>query len=221
MNAPIVFEETKINILVVENKKIFTELIMELTNQINGLDGDFVLSSNLKQLKMEETTDIVIDLFKFDLNQKKIISKLYNQLKTTAVEEEYYIGLTYLLGEINSYIEKITLTTKHPLTYSQDIDIASIFKLADVKLEISHEPFLEKLISYLNIMQEFCNISLFIFVNLKCYLSKEEVHLLYQHIFYNKLNVLLLENTMQDEKYEQEKYRIIDIDLCEIFIGGD
>lgn len=196
MSSPIVFEENKINILVVENKKIFTKLIMELTNQINGLDGEFVLSSNLKQLELEKTTDILIDLFTFDLNQKKIISKLYNQLKTTAVEEDHYIGLTYLLGEINNYIEKITLTTQHPLTYSQDTDITGIFKLTDVKLETSYESFAEKLINYFNIMQEFCNISLFVFINLKCYLSKEEMHLLYRHIAYNKLNVLLLENVV-------------------------
>lgn len=215
ISTPIVFEENKINILVIEDQKVFAGIIIELMNQINGFDGNFVLSSNLKELELEKTTDILIDLFSLDLNQKKIINKVYNQLKATSIEE--YIDLTYLLGEILKYIEKITLTTQHPLIYSQDIDVAGIFKLADLRIETSYVSIIEKLINYLSIMQEFNNTSLFILINLKSYFSTEEMQCLYQHILYNKLNVLLLENTVREGRSPQENYRIIDMDLCELF----
>ncbi len=215
--SPIVFEENKINVLVVENQRALSEIINELLEQANGADGRFILSSELKQLDFVKEAEIIIDLFTLDFNHRKIINKLYSQLKTTAIGNEYYLDSTCLLGEIAHYLEKILQTTQYPLVYSPEIDITSVFKIAEVKLETVYDTLVEKVLDYVTVMQEFCSISCFIFVNLKCYMSDEELEQLYQFASYNKLNILLLENTMREKRYEQEKIYIIDTDLCEIF----
>lgn len=217
LSKPIIFEENKINVLVVENQKVFSELVIELLEQMKGLDGRFILSSNFKELELGKEADVLIDLFTLDFNQRKIITRIHNQLQTVAMGEEYYLESTSLLGKIAQYIEKITQTTQYPLAYLHEMDIATVFKLAEVKLETSYNSLAEKLLDYLIVMQEFCGISIFVFVNFKCYFSEEELDQVYQYIVYNKINVLLLENTMRENKNEREEFRIIDKDLCEIY----
>jgi len=43
LNNEIVFEENKVNLLLIENKKKFVEFIQEIIKQINGDEGKFSL----------------------------------------------------------------------------------------------------------------------------------------------------------------------------------
>ena len=56
-----------------------------------------------------------------------------------------------------------------------------------------------------------------VFINLKTFLSKEEVEELYKECFYRKINIILFENYDNNCIIENEKRIIIDSDLCEIF----
>ena len=56
---------------------------------------------------------------------------------------------------------------------------------------------------------------LFVFVNLKAFLSENEITLFYQSVFYEKLSVLLLESGQKEPVRPCEEVRIIDKDLCE------
>ena len=52
LNNEIIFEENKVNLLVVENKKKFVEFIQEIIKQINGNEGKFFLFDKNTELKM-------------------------------------------------------------------------------------------------------------------------------------------------------------------------
>ena len=216
LEKPILFEENMANILVVENQKVFAEMVWELFNQTNGGEGQFILSSELKQLELNKRMDLVIDLFSLDFNQKKILNKLFSQLKEIATGGEYYEDSMCLIGEITTYLERIMQSIQYPLGYNSEFDISTIFKLVDVKIDITYETLLEKIIDYITLIQEFLGINLFVFVNLKCFLSFEELEQLYLSIAYKKCNILLLENSINEKRLEQEIIRIIDSDLCEI-----
>lgn len=213
---PIIFEENKINVLIIENQNFFSKIIDELIQQINGYDGRFVLSSNSKQVEIGKSIDLLIDPFTLDFNQKKIINKLYSQLKDYAVDGDYYLDLKILQGEIFHYIESLSQTTPYPLVYVNDLDVTSIFKMVEIKLDSSYETLVEKLIDYCSIIQELCNISCLVILNLKSFLSDMELEQFYRFISYKKMNILLLENTVRENRFENEILHIIDSDLCEI-----
>ena len=52
LNNEIVFEENKVNLLVIENKKKFVEFIQEIIKQINGDEGKFSLFDINTELKI-------------------------------------------------------------------------------------------------------------------------------------------------------------------------
>lgn len=66
-------KENNVNLLVIENRKLMTELVYELYNQCNGLDGRFVLSNDMKELKIDKEASIVLEPFTINCNERKVI----------------------------------------------------------------------------------------------------------------------------------------------------
>ena len=56
-----------------------------------------------------------------------------------------------------------------------------------------------------------------VFVGLKSYFSEEELGFFYKDIIVEKFDILLLEGHQSSYKFDVEKMRIIDSDLCELY----
>lgn len=77
------------------------------------------------------------------------------------------------------------------------------------------ETIIEKVYNYTNVMTDLSIANIFIFVNLKQYLSKSEYNNFINFIKVKKINILLIENRTTYSN-ENEKILIIDKDLCEL-----
>ena len=74
---------------------------------------------------------------------------------------------------------------------------------------------IDNLISFLSLALDAKCHKVFVFVNLKTFLTKNELERLYEHIFYTKSLVLLLENKQDKEAYRYERKYTIDQDFLE------
>ena len=98
------FKENVINVLCIENKTMFNEIVSDFLVQINGEDGDFILSEKGKELPIKKTVELVLSPFIMDFNSKKILSSIYGDLKENAYQQDYYANTVKLLSEISGYI---------------------------------------------------------------------------------------------------------------------
>lgn len=217
INYHIVFNENIVNVIVVENPKIFRGFIEELVRQCAGEEGSFLLSDCEEEIEISKNVELVIDCFNLDFNQKKILNKVYNYLKHLSMGDKYYLKTSEIQMTIFRYLEELISSSEHPLVYAADLDIISIFKSADLKIETNYDTLLEKLVDYINIVQEYCGMSCIIFVNLKTYLAEEELKQLYVYASYKKIHIMLLEGRLYNEILDLEKVFILDNDLCEIY----
>lgn len=217
LEIPIVLSENIVNTIVVENPNAFAAMVSELVAQLNGKEGQFILSDELKQLSIDSHVELVLEPFSLDLNQRKVIARLYSKLKDVAVESEFYISTKDLVSRIVSYTDRIAQTVDYPLEYSSEIDMTSVFKLVDLRLEDNHETVLEKILDYMTIIQEFLGVSFFVFVNIKSFLAEEDLRELHKATGYKKFRILLFENASREKFCESEKVYIIDSDLCSIY----
>lgn len=217
LEKPLELSENSVNVLVIENQKIFSSLITELLEQKSGCDGEFVLSQELKELSIEKNVEIILEPFSLDLNNRRILNRLYAKLSEIAVNEEFYLAYNGISTRIFAFVEKLAQKAENRLTYGESIDAASLFKMVDLKLEIDHESLVEKIDDYMSVVQEFLGISAFIFVNLKKFLTAENLLELYQSSSYNKYRLLLFENSIDEKILPGEKTYIIDKDLCSIY----
>lgn len=214
LQEPIIFSENVINVLIIENPNIFSNLVNEMFQQVAGIDGNFVFSKNSIPIDCTKSIEILFNIFELDVNCKKIINKLYNQLSKNAMDEDNYLKALNIKGQIINYIDELCGTEIYDITYSPEFDISGIFKLADVKLESTYSSLIEKIINYISVSYEFFHYECFVFVNLKNFLSKQDLEKLYNFINYNKFNMLLMENYINKNKIDCEKFLIIDDDMC-------
>lgn len=216
LNIKILLEENYINVLVIENRSLFYNLINEIIMQIEGKDGNWVLSEESKILAINKTVSILVDYFRINYNSRSIIAKLYSNLKDLANSSEFFIATNDIKQALIEYIEKLTYDTQLPVDINTDFDFQSIFKTFDVRLLDDNLNLVDTLNTYLNISRDLTDNKLTIFVNLFDYLNDEDIIMLYKSISYNKHNVIFLENKFIRKRADNEIVHIIDNDLCEI-----
>lgn len=213
--TPIVFAENQVNILVIENQKEFAKFVMSLVDRSFGNESEIILSKNFEIVKFDKLADVVTDIVGLDCNNKKVISKLYGKLGEIAFQEENYMLTVEILSQINEYLLKITQSISCGVCFDENFELGTLFKGVSLKIDTDKKVMIEKICDYIEIMCEFCNMELFIFVGLKSYLTTEELEEFYKFIQYKKVKVLLVESLCR-ERLEFEKIKIIDKDLCEI-----
>jgi len=213
---PLVFVEGEINVLIVENQREFYNYIMEMKNQIEEGSGKFVISVDNEILDLKKKVDLTIDILSMNLNQKRIITKLYSILKNLSINEDCYLQTKIITSEVEKYIDEIVDLIDFPITYNKESILESIFKSLDIRFAYNHEFLLERVIDYIRIVREFFTVELFVFVNLKSFLVENDVKELYRFAAYEKIKIILFESTCRDVIKEYENVRIIDFDLCEI-----
>lgn len=211
---PIKIEESEINVIVIENSNVFYSMISQLKNQIEGFDGEFILSNSCEEISVQKSMDLIINLFSLDINCKKVINRLYDQISKLAVSEDFYLKTEEIRNLVSVYISNLAYEFKQDICYNDQFDLKSILKMTEVKFFDDYENIVEKIIDYMDIINEYCGINTFVFVNLKTFLSKEEIDNVYSYAVYNKVNIILFENNIIKKRGDIERYTIIDDDLC-------
>lgn len=215
---PINFKNGLVNVVVIENPSMLSKMIIEFKNQINKEEGKFVLSDDRNEMMdISKKSEMYIDLFSFDFNNKKIISKIYHDLRDKAMGESFYVSTSEISNTMMGYLENLINSVDVPLIIPDELDMISFFKFAGIKVDYNYESEAERLIDYLSLVSEVLSVELVIFVNLKSFLTQKDIKHLYKWISYNEKNILLLESTTRENSYEEEKIFIIDEDLCQIY----
>mgnify|MGYP000460897874 FL=1 len=102
-------------------------------------------------------------------------------------------------------------------TYEEEPKAEDIFKLAKLRIDCQAERLVEQVAEYLRVWAELLHQEVFVFLNLKLFLTKEELEALYQECFYRKVQIILIEAVFT-EKMPEEKIYLIDKDKCIIYL---
>lgn len=213
LEKQLVFEENKVNVLVVENKQLFRRMIYEFNKQVNGGEGGFTLSDNDKLLKLDKEAVIILNPFELDINSRKALTGLYNELGKLSMNEENYLKTCRLKGLVVEYTYDLVSQVDYALEFHDDFGLQNLFKALEVQFEVGDESFLERLVHFMDVCRKFQKLKVLAFVNLKTYLTGEELKQFYEEAFYRKLHLLLFENRLEEELMEEE-ISIVDDDLC-------
>ena len=205
-------EENKITTIVIENPLIMSEVIRNISRQVNGEDGEWILSEQDKIFSVEKSGIFLDNPLMVNSNEKRILTRLYKELSeqaNTLMYEDY----TRINSYIVSFLERLLDTVPYHLDMEVDMDLTGILKLYGVKIESEGVSVLEALLDYLRALSCICNIRVAFILNVKQFLTLEEVRQLYEFCFYEKMYLINLEG-QKNYNLEQEKCVIIDKDLC-------
>ena len=200
---------------VVENPELFAKYVRELLGQARGEEGEFVFSISEKIFPVSKKVEIILNPFAIDINDKRIISKLYGQLNEVAYSEKYYMYTQEILQKLHQYIYELEQESRHILCADENIELVSIFKALGVRQEVLEEDFREVLCRYVKIIGEVLGIKLVVFVNLRSYMTDEQISSLITDVSYEDIGLLLMESCDRGCLNGVKRF-IIDRDLCEI-----
>lgn len=201
--------------LIIENPVVFREYIQTLKNQLEDLDGHFVLSEKIKRLKLKDYILLIDNPLSLDSSNKKISTKLASLLKNFAIAEDLVVDTAEALSAIEKYAEKISDAFEYNIKYDEP-DILSIIKTLNFEIDMEYETPLEKLAEYLNVLHSLCSISTFIIVNATSYFSSSELNDLITFCKSQKHSIILINSYQKQLNINDLKTYIIDEDCCEI-----
>lgn len=214
-NFNIEIENNYINSIIIEDKSLFRKVLVELTEQVSGNEGKFVLSEDYSEISIGKYLDIVSDILFVDPNDKKIKNKIILELIKEANNE--VLSLNKVKTELNLFFNKFSNEGMFELDRDEDIDLSSLMKLGKFYIDCDNKNIIDRLITYMLAMREYGKINIFLVVNLSSFVTNEEKRMLFDSIVMNKINLICLESFI-DEELDLccEKRYIIDKDFCEI-----
>lgn len=211
----IVFEQEKSCEWIIESPALFAKYIQQLCIQSEGKEGGFVLSDGDRELDIQKNIEIILDPFALHLDGKKILNKLYEKLSSLAYGEEMYLLTQEIQSKLRKYIFQLEHQSSYILEMNMELEMTTLFKALDVKLENYGEDLCERLGLYMKTVAELLDKKLIVLVNIRSYLEDEQIEQLLEMAAYNEITLLLLENR-QICFSERVKRYIIDKDGCEI-----
>lgn len=209
-------KENCVQELLVESPSILSKIVEELKQQCLADEGDFVLSENNKVVPFKKKVSFFLEPFSLDCNNKALLTKLYQKIEVEQCNnsQEPWGGFCQSFVE---YMDWVSQTMEVPITYDEMIGFQDVLKLGKVKVDTEAATLLERILEYMLLEQRLLGTEVFIFLNLKMFLSTEELRKLYYESFCKKINVILLESVCR-ERLEEEQSCIIDKDNCVIYI---
>ena len=210
------FNECLPLVLSIERSDVFCDLVREIMLLVEGNSDRIIIQRNAENLNLNKLGDFIMNPFALDINQKKIIGKIHKDL-TQVANEELYVESSELSRVIIDYLDNLLQRLPYDLVYEAELDILTLLKAFGVKLDDSDMEFLSRIICYVKAMHRICGVEIFFFLNIKQFLSSEQVAELYKSCCYEQVSLILLEGCFR-ERAENESNLIIDKDYCIINI---
>lgn len=200
---------------VIESPEYFSKYVQELIRQNEGKEGKFVLSDEKGEVELSHCSEIIFNIISLDINEKKILNKMYAELEELAYQEEFFLQTQNMTQKLQAYILELEQATNYILEFKEQPDLTAIFKATGLKYEIVEEDILERLARYIKTSINVLKTKLFVFINLRSFLSETQMEQLIKELSYQEVKVLLIENQAKYCLKGVRRY-IIDKDGCEI-----
>lgn len=213
INSRIEISDQRISVLVIETPDFLCELLTDIKHQMNNLEGDTVLSIHDEPVSFHKHVELVTDPLAIEMNNRTIIKKLLIAMEKCGQDDIYYERTQKLMAEIETYINDLSLNFDADIE-CHDISLQQILKAAELTVVDQYDRLVDKIYAYMELVREFEGDKLFIFVNLSSYIGKEELQKFTDTITGHSFQVLLIDSR-DFERLENENRLIVDCDLCE------
>lgn len=214
LQSKIEIEQGVFNSIIIENQNYYYQLVHDLKLQIDGKEGGWVLSENDTPLGISKNIELLIDYFDINCNHKTIITKVINALEKKASNNAYIDATLQLLADAERYI--YNLSEDYEIMIDCDkVTISQLLKAMGITVHIDSEEITEVLYTYMQVFRQFVGDRLFVFVNMRSYVSNIQFDEFVKTIISHGYQAIFLENK-EYPILENERRLIIDEDLCEI-----
>lgn len=180
-----------INVLEIENKKMFFRLINDLNQICNGnVIEEIKAFSDDKEINITNKVNVISDFFNIDFSRYMLsINKLINENLKDNSDKSLLLLYKKLIQKYNNIISTVDL----PIAVNNDATIESLTKLFKLKVNYKSS-IIENLFSIIELERSLKSSKFIVLVNLKQYLDDNELNELYKYSIYNNVNIILVDS---------------------------
>ncbi len=207
------FSGTKAQTLVIEAPGFLRTFLQDLYDQIDGMEGELVLSEQDKQLPIGNWVEVMDNFLNFDMNKKHLLNKIIGQMERISGSDAFFLKTADILQRLESYTSELAFSFDCDIVCGQ-CTVGGLLKGMGVTVRDEYEDPLERLIDYMELVREFERDKLFIYVNLRSFFSDAEVEGFLRTALDHGYHFLLID-AQSHEKISLENRITVDNDLCE------
>ena len=206
-------QEGVVQRIIVEDPLIFRKMIIDLRCWLAGESDKWVLSEQGKICNGAKYCEMIIDYFNLDINQRKMINTLYEEMESIINMSELLVKWKMISAEIQGVLEDAIDSTDYDITCTEP-DLKSVFKMTDVRFRDGCQGEQEHLLEYQQLAESVKGIRLFILINATVFFGKQEMMYIYEQAKYKKYQLLLLDAQNVEVNQTEENKLFIDKDCC-------
>ncbi|MGD6730655.1 MAG: type II-A CRISPR-associated protein Csn2 [Pleomorphochaeta sp.] len=208
--------EEKYNILVIESKTLFYQVIKDLYQQINNEYGDFVFSKKDQPIEIKDSLELIINPFDLDINNKRILTAIQKLVIKESKNEIHYSETNKIITLLEGYAQKLAFTFDGNISPKYEITSEAIIKMINFQVDVFSSSFPETIFEYLINSNKYLNTQVFCFVNLFNYLENNQIDDFIKSCLDYHISVIFIEAGDTNYKNTNCKKTIIDSDFCQI-----
>ena len=210
----LMFAEGYATELVIENKKMFLEIVKSFVTQIEGsTQGKVTLSVGDKPVELSRYADITVQFAPFELNRKNLLTKLCNALEQQALSPLHYLETGELVKDLELFVD--ALAEELPFEVEcQRATIGPILRAMAPQITETNKGTLERILDYMEIVRELDRDRLFVMVNMRTYFCDEQMASFLKSACSHDFKILMLESISFSHLPNVKRYTV-DEDLCE------
>ena len=128
------FLENQVLNLTIESPERFSEVVYNLSKQVEGEEGEFILSNAEKELLLEKKAVVIANPLGVTCDEKRIVSQIYKNL-SEKISSDYSEEYAVVNQQILQFVEKIINYSEYNLTLDVDFQATGLVKYCNVHMD--------------------------------------------------------------------------------------
>lgn len=213
----IVFTNDDNTLLIIENHKLFSKVILNLSNYADNIsiDDEVIVLDNFDNIVKGSQITVILDPIHFNFNDRSILMKIYSKINESIINQQdaYNIFNNYI-NNLNSIIINELNDYNFNFSANYDLSIISYLKCLNVKVDDTRDKSIfNKILDCIDLYSEISPNQILVFVCLIQYLDDKQIEEISKYICYKKICCLFIENEYNRPK--NFKKFVIDNDFYE------
>lgn len=191
--------------------EIIFDDVIAYRNFTYELESQFIYSEDNQLVDLNKKMIRINNPFVLEINNKKIIAQLYKKILKRLTDEQKSM-ISNIEMSIFKLLDQLLTEDEITLTYSTELNFLGILSICKVEFrKINYENYLEMLVYYLKINNEYNHTSIIISNGLLNILTEEEIKLLEVELKLLGMNVIDISVNTKENKVRK---MVIDEDWC-------
>ena len=213
LDAPVKVTPGFTTTLQIENEMLFSRIVRSLSYS----DGHFALEpftlwEDNNELRPSAALMFVSDVLVLPWDDRSLMGEVTKRFERWFLEDE---DLRREVEEFDAVLSSKLLEMGFGMNsdfqFALEWDLKKYLKFRGFGVGIQEDAtLLDNVIDFLSLALDAGCKKTIVFVNLKTFLTKNDLKTFFEHVFYSKLSVLLLENKRDDAEHDYEQKTVID-----------